>query len=115
MKRIILLSSIILITANVLIGAILSSYHTFNIVLSSVVIASTGALLYLTNCICLKDGFKVSLMLLFSIGGMFKFVFSLVAPDRCTNNWWLILVCALMAIEAILLIVTNTVSKLIKE
>ena len=104
----------VLLVANLLFGAILSFYGGYNVALSSAVIVVTGILLYLTDTINLKDGYKVSLMLLFTIAGVFEFILSLIAPNRITDNWWLILVIALMAVEVIMLIITNTVSKKIK-
>ena len=114
MKRIIILSTIVLLVMNLLFGAILSFYSGFNVAISSSVIAVTGLLLYLTDTIHLKDGYKISLLLIFGIGGLLEYVLSLVAPNRLTDNWWLILVIGLMAAEAIFLIITNTVSNKIK-
>ena len=114
MKRIILLSSCILLIMNLLFGAILSSYNVFNIIVSSIVIVATGVLLYVADSIHLKDGFKVSLMLLFSMGGVIEFILSLIAPNHFADNWWLIVTIGLMATEVILLIITNTVSTKIK-
>ena len=110
MKKIIILSSIILLVANFLFGAILSFYGAFNMVLSSMVIIVTGILLYLTYTIHLKDGYKISLMLLFTIVGVLEFFLSLIAPNRITDNWWMILVVGLLSVQIILLIVTNVVS-----
>lgn len=114
MKKVIILSCMVLLIANLLFGAILSFYGEFNVAISSVVIVVTGLLLYLTDIIRLKDGYKISLMLIFAVGGLLEFVLSLIAPNRLTDNWWLILVIGLMAAEAILLIITNTVSNKIK-
>lgn len=114
MKKIIILSCTILLIANLLFGAILSFYGGSNVAMSSAVIVVTGVLLYLTDSINLKDGYKVSLMLLFLIVGALEFFLSLIAPNRFTDNWWLILVIALMAMEAIVLLVTNIVSNKIK-
>lgn len=74
----------------------------------------TTLLLYLTTVIQLKDGYKISLALLFSIVGIFEYVLSLYAPNQFKDNWWLISVILLIAFETILLIVTNTFSKKIK-
>ena len=114
MKKVIILSCMVLLIANLLFGAILSSYGRCNVALSSSVILVTGILLFLTDTINLEDGYKVSLMLLFAIVGVLEFILSLIAPNRFTDNWWLILVIGLMAAEAILLIITNTVSNKIK-
>jgi FtsH-binding integral membrane protein len=82
--------------------------------MSSLVIVGTGILLYLTDTINLKDGYKVSMSILFAVVGCLEFVLSLIAPNRFTDNWWLIIVIMIMAFEAIMLIVTNTVSNKIK-
>lgn len=115
MKRIILLSSSILFIVNLLFGVILSSYDIFNIVVSSTVIVATGVLLYVADSIHLKDGFKVSLMLLFAMVGVIEFILSLIAPNHFTDNWWLILASGLMAAEIILLIITNTISNKLNQ
>ena len=110
MKKIIILSSIVLLVANLLFGAILSFYDIFNVLISSLVIVVTGILLYLTDCIHLKDGYKVSLFLLFVITGALEFIISLIAPNLVVDNWWLLLIITLIAVEMIMLIVTNTIS-----
>lgn len=114
MKKIIILSSIILLVANLLFGAILSFYGGYNVVLSSMVIVATGILLYLTDTIHLKDGYKISLMLLFTIAGALELILSLFAPNRVVDNWWLILVIILITIEVLLLIITNVISHKVK-
>lgn len=114
MKKIILLSCLVLLVANLLFGAILSFYGWCNVALSSAVILITGLLLYLTNTLHLKEGYKIPLLFLFSFAGALEFVFSLIAPNRFTDNWWLIIVIFLITVEAILLIITNTVSNKIK-
>lgn len=114
MKKIIILSSIILLVANLLFGAILSFYGGYNVVLSSIVIVATGILLYLADTIHLKDGYKISLMLLFSIAGALELILSLFAPNRVVDNWWLILVIIMITVEVLLLIITNVISHKVK-
>ena len=111
MKKIIILSSCVLLVANLLLGAIISYYGGYNLAVSSVVIVATCLLLYLTDTIHLKDGYKISMLFLFTFVGVLEFIFSLVAPNRFTDNWWLVLVIGLIAIEVILLVITNSVSK----
>ena len=114
MKRIILLSSIVLLLTNFIFWVILSYYEDYNAVASSIVIVTTGSLLYVTDIINLKNGYRISFLLLFSIIGIIEFVLSLVAPNRFEDNWWLIIIVCLMSFEIILLIVTNTISSKIK-
>lgn len=114
MKRILLLSCLIWLAANLLFWVILSSYGGYNAAISSGVIVATGLLLLLTDTVRLKDAYKVSLMLVFAACGLLEYILALVAPNRLTDNWWLIGVIALLSFEVILLIVTNTVSNKIK-
>lgn len=109
-----MLSCAVLLTTNLLCGAILSSYGGCNLALSSAVIIVSAVLLYLVDAINIKDGYKVSLMLLFITIGFLEFILSLMAPNHVADNWWLIVVIALMAIQAITLIITRSVSNRLK-
>ena len=114
MTKVIILSCIVLLVVNLLLGAILSFYGGCSVALSSAVIVATGILLYLTDIINLKDGYKVSLLLLFTIIGALEFILSLIAPNHITDNWWLVLGIAMIAVEVIMLIIANTISNRIK-
>mgnify|MGYP007032552624 CR=1 FL=1 len=110
MKKIILFSGMILLVMNLLFGAVLSIYESFNITISSGVIAINTVVLYLTNCIQLKDGFKIPLSLLFSLLGIVGYLFSLFASRLFENNWYLLLTILLLGFEAIVLFITYVVS-----
>ncbi len=114
MKKVIILSCAVLLTANLLCGAILSSYSWCNVALSSAVIIVSAVLLYLVDVINIKDGYKVSLMLLFITIGLLEFILSLMAPNHVADNWWLIIVIALMAIQIITLIIIRSISNKLK-
>jgi hypothetical protein len=114
MKNITLITGIILLVANLLFGSILSIYPAFNMCLNCGVIAATTALLYLLRLITLKDGFYVSLSILFGIFGFMEFILGLIAPQRYENNWYLIAIILIVALEAILLTITHIISKRIK-
>lgn len=114
MKKVIILTCAVLLTANLLCGAILSSYNGCNLALSSAVIIVSAVLLYLVDSISIKDGYKVSLMLLFITIGLLEFILSLMAPNQVADNWWLIVVITLMAIQAITLIITRSISSKLK-
>ena len=86
----------------------------YHIVKHCIVIVATGILLYLTDTIHLKDGYKISLMLLFAIAGALELILSLFAPNRVVDNWWLILVILLITVEVLLLIITNVISHKVK-
>ena len=114
MKQIIIVIGIILLVANLLFGLILSSYEVFNLFVSSLVIVATTALLFCLNVIILKDGFKISLHVLFSILGAIEFVLSLFSSKTFENNWFLLVIVLSLAVQSIILLITNKVSIKIK-
>lgn len=103
MKKIILISGLVLFIANLSFGFILTIYPTFNALLNCGVIAATTLLLYLLRCIHMGDAFYISLSGIFGCLGVVEFVLGLLAPDSIENNWYLLLVILLIAFEAILL------------
>jgi len=111
MKNITLITGIILLLANLLFGSILSIYPLFNMLLNSGVIIATTALLYIVGRITLKDAFKISLTFLFGFFGFIVFILGLFAPQKFTDNWYLISIILIITFEAIVLTITHIVSK----
>ena len=114
MKQIIIVIGIILLVANLLFGLVLPSYEVFNLFVSSSVIVATTALLFYLNVITLKDGFKISLHVLFSILGAIEFVLSLFSFKTFENNWFLLVIVLSLAVQSIILLIANKVSIKIK-
>ena len=114
MKNITLIIGIILLIVNLLFGAILSIYPSFNMWLNCGIIAVTTLLLYTLRCITLKDGYYIALFMLFGIAGFIAFILGLLAPQQFENNWYLIIIVLIVAMEGILLAITNKISKTIK-
>lgn len=114
MKKAILISTTILLVLNLLFGLILSSYEWFNVAVSSGIIILTGILSLTANRASIKDGFKVSLFLLFSLIGLIQYLCAIFMPSTFTDNWFLIAIIILVGVEAILLTGANIVSNKIK-
>lgn len=114
MKQIIIVIGIVLLVANLLFGLILSSYEVFNLFVSSLIIVATTALLFCLNVITLKDGFKISLHVLFFILGAIEFVLSLFLSKTFENNWLLLVIVVSLAIQSIILVATHNVSVKVK-
>lgn len=111
MKKGLLIFGIILLISNILIGLIVSSYETFNVCLTSVVIIATTLLLGWLSSSNLKDAFKISLTVLFSFLGLVEFVLGLVAPSQFEDNWYLVVIIVLIIIESLFLISSSLASK----
>lgn len=114
MKNLILIIGFICFFANLLLGLIISSYAPFNLGLNTFVILANTGLLYLLASSPVKDGFKVSLSMLFPMCGLIEYILGLFAPDTVENNWYLILTIILLFIESILYAIVYSVSHINK-
>jgi tellurite resistance protein TehA-like permease len=111
MKTVILITGLILFITNLLFSSIIHVYPIFNVGLNCGVIVVTTLLLYIVNHIRLKDGFRTSLFMLFCIFGLVEFILGLIAPQHYKGNWYLIVIIFIVAVESIILVITNIVSK----
>lgn len=111
MKTVLLFTSAVLLTLNLLFGLILSSYNWFNVAVSSSVIIITVILSLLANGITIKDGFKVSLLILYSVIGIIQYLLAVFMPSVFTDNWCLIAIIVLLGVDILLLAVYSITSK----
>lgn len=110
MKRLVVLITFVLVVVNIVLGAILTAYHTTNVILNSVVILSTGILLWVLSSIHLKDAYKYSLSLLFSVFGFVEYVLGFFASFEWKNNWFVIVALIILSVEIISVLLTNYIS-----
>ena len=110
MKKLIILTTIILLVVNGLLGLILTAYQCTNVYLNSAVILLTGIVLWVVSSTNLKDAFKISLTSLFAAVGGIEYILGFFAPAEWSNNWFAILVIAVLAIEIIFVLLTNFVT-----
>lgn len=94
----------ILLVLNLLIGMIISSYETFHVVTNSGVIIVNTALLLVLGTLNVKDGFRYSLNLLFPIIALIEFFIICFSRPEIENNWGLIVVLLILALQVILLL-----------
>lgn len=110
MKRPIILTTIILLVVNGLLGLILTAYQSTNVYLNSAVILFSGIILWVVSSTHLKDAFKISLTSIFAIVGGIEYILGFFAPNEWRNNWFAILMIVILAIEIIIVLVTNLVT-----
>lgn len=115
MTKAIVYISTLLITLNLIFGAIISSYGWFNITASSIVIILTAIYCLLANIPSVRGGFKVSLLLLYPLAGVVQLFIVLFMPSQFTDNWELIAILLIAGIEAFLLITALLTSKAVKQ
>lgn len=110
MKRLIILTTIILLVVNGVLGLILTAYQSTNVYLNSAVILLSGIILWVVSSTHLNDAFKISLTSLFAIIGGIEYILGFFAPTEWSNNWFAIIMIAILAIEIILVLLTNYVT-----
>lgn len=111
MKRTIIVISLLWLVVNLLLGMLLSAYSWINVAVSSVVIVVTTLLLWLTNFVVMKDAFKVSLTILFILIGLMEYGIACFMPQHFEDNWGVISIVILIAIQVAVLFITNVTSK----
>ena len=115
MKQSIILIGSILVIVNLLLGLIISAYGCINLVTSTVILVLTAVVLILiTGRMSLKDDYVGSLNILIPIIGLIQYLIAIFMPSRFSDNWGLITLLVLIAIEAIILVVANSISTKIR-
>ena len=113
MKNIILSIAGLALAINILCGLIISSYSAFNCGVTSGIIILNALLLLLVSEIMLKDGFRISLNVLFPLLALAEFIAGLFSPEKFQDNSVLVLILVALLLEGIILIITNHISKTI--
>lgn len=111
MKNIFVVVGSIVLLLNAMFGLMISAYPTFNCLLNSGVIMVSTLLLVLISTIKLKDGFRVSLGILFPVCSIAEYICGLCAPNRFEDNLSLIIILLLVLLQIIMLVLTNYLSK----
>ena len=115
MKRLIIIITIILLLFNGALGIIISAYQPTNVYLNSAVILLSGIVLWVVSSISLMDAFRISLTFIFGLLGVGEYILGFFAPSELSNNWFAILMIAILAIESIILFLTNFVTNKNKQ
>ena len=111
MKKTILFATLAVLFVNILAGLLLSSYHTFNMLATSLVIVFTTTLMYITESITMKDAFRVSLPFAFAFLGLVMFLLMLFSKPQLQDNWHVIISLIIFLVEVIVVNVTHRISR----
>lgn len=111
MKKYILLILLIALVANVTFWYLMPKFTDFKVIVSTVSIVLSCLFLWMTDTVFLKAGFKWSLLCLYFIFGIIKYVLILFIPNQVEDNWGLVVLVVLTAIEVVILLTSNVVSK----
>lgn len=111
MKNIEIYIGSLILLLNVVIGAFVSSFSLQNVVFTSSVIVTTTILMHVLNKLNVKDGFKYSFIILFSLFSVIQYALCLLAPSKIKDNWNIIICTIIFIFEIILILVSKTLSK----
>lgn len=111
MKKLIIISGLVVLLLNALCGLVFSNYEVGNVVATSIVVFMNTILLYSLHIVTMKDAFKMSFSIIFIILGFLLFIFGLFAPRQFENNWFFLLCIITYAIEILFILTTNHISK----
>ena len=111
MKNLLLIAGFILIVLNTLIGLIISKYSPFNYLMVDLSLLISTALIYLFSNSNISDGYKISLIVLFSITGLAKVICSIVSPNHLQDNFLIVVVLGIISFEALCLLCAFTMKK----
>ncbi len=100
-----------LLLLNIIIGLMLSEYHTFNWILNSAIIVAFVAIQCIVSSITLKDGYRISLNCLVPFITFIELVCGCVAGQKFEDNLPIVIILTLIVLEIIILISTNYLSK----
>jgi hypothetical protein len=114
MKKIIIISTIILIVLNVIAKLIITNYDWFNLVLSSLVLVSNAILLYALSNPKIADGFRVAMSFIYSFVGALLFILSQFSIIPMQDNWIILVIIVVTGFEWMLLVLFRVVSKVTK-
>lgn len=108
MKQSIIIIGSILIIVNIMMGLIISSYGCVNLIFTTILIVLTTIFLLSVNgYLRLKDGYKVSLNVIIPIIGIIEYLIGVFMPSQVSDNWGLIVLLILVAIESIILVAAH--------
>ena len=110
MKKTVIVATFAALMVNISAGLILSIYHPFNLIATSIAILLTGFLILLAESIKLKDAFRVSFPFLFVALGIVMFLLMLFSKHQIKDNWSIIVSLIIFAIEVLLVYVTYKVT-----
>lgn len=111
MKSIILSVAGLALVINILCGLIISSYSIYNCGITSGIIILNALLLLLVSEITLKDGFRISLNVLFPLMALVEFIAGLFSPEKFQDNGILVFILVALLLEGVIIIITNHISK----
>lgn len=112
MKKYIFIIGLVLLVFNTLIGLLISSYSTFNMVFVDINLLFSIALCLFLSISKIESTYKITLAIIFIFTGIVRVMAALSSSDSIQNNPVVIAILIVLAIEIVITIIAHSVKKI---
>ncbi len=99
MRNLLIITGIMLILLNTIIGLIISKYSPFNYLMVDFSILLSTILIYLFSNSNISTGYKIGLTVLFLFIGLIKIILSIIAQPHFQDNLYIVSVLGILTFE----------------
>lgn len=115
MKNLALITGVMLLVFNTLIGLIVSTYSEFNFLMVDISIVISTTLVYVISSTRLDDGYKIGLSWLFIFTGLIRIACCIALPNYAKNNIVLFLIVGVTLFELLCISVCYIISNKVDD
>lgn len=112
MKNVILIVAGLMVLMNIILSLMIEAYSFMAMLQGCAVVVISAAILMLVQCLKLSNTYRYSLNTLFSMVTIGEWVTAFFAPNELTNNWFIVVALAILVIEFLLLIASNSTTNI---
>jgi FtsH-binding integral membrane protein len=99
MKNLLIVTGILLIILNTIIGLIVTKYSPFNYIMVDFSILISTILIYLFSNSIVSTGYKIGLTTMFFFTGLIKIILSIIAQPHFQDNIYLVTILGIITFE----------------
>lgn len=99
MKNLLIVTGIILIILNTIIGLMITNYLKFNYLMVDLSILISTILIYVFSNSNISTGYKIGLTVLFFFTGLIKVILSIIAQPHFQDNLYLVTILGIITFE----------------
>lgn len=99
MKNLLIVTGIMLIFLNTIIGLIISKYLPFNYLMVDFSVLISVILIYLFSNNSVSTGYKIGLTVLFLFTGLIKIIFCVISPPHFQDNLYVVTILGIVTFE----------------
>jgi|GEM_PF-3199152 len=114
MKSILLVTTLVVLLINLLLGLVLQIYPLFNMGIECVIIVYSALLLFALQYAHFDIAFRIALSFIFAFLAVVNLVLGLVSPPKFEGNYYVVVIILIAAFKAVFMAVANVISKKVR-